>query len=119
MAAAAGCQSDHVKIAHEVDGQGTGGTNSSSDPCANFGCSPPPLCSTGCLAQCGCCSCGWGEIIEISGKLYECMGPCYAPYHEDDGGGGTGGSDPNSGAGGTGGTGGSDPNSGAGGTGGS
>jgi hypothetical protein len=44
--------------------------------CANVGCAAPPLCSAGCQATCGCCSCTPGER---SGDLVCTSAGCYAP----------------------------------------
>ena len=55
--------------------------------CANVGCAAPPLCSVGCQATCGCCSCAPGER---AGDLL-CVGGCYQPAPTSDG--GDGGSD--------------------------
>jgi hypothetical protein len=43
--------------------------------CANVGCGAPPLCSEGCRATCGCCSCTPGDR---QGDLV-CTNGCYAP----------------------------------------
>ena len=43
--------------------------------CSRVGCAPPPLCSSGCTAACGCCACA-EETVE--GGL-RCTGGCYAP----------------------------------------
>jgi hypothetical protein len=51
----------------------TGGTTSFS--CAGIGCSPPPLCSEGCTARCGCCSCTPGVR---QGDLICTKSGCYA-----------------------------------------
>jgi hypothetical protein len=53
----------------------TGDAETSSVNCATVGCSAPPLCSLGCTATCGCCSCAEGER---QGDLV-CHGGCYAP----------------------------------------
>jgi hypothetical protein len=61
-------------------GADTGGPN-----CANVGCAAPPMCSTGCQAPCGCCSCASGQR---NGDLL-CTGGCYVPAPDggSDGGG--------------------------------
>jgi hypothetical protein len=51
-----------------------GGTN--PNPCATAGCAAPPLCSVGCTATCGCCSCSPGEH---TGDLVCTDQGCYAP----------------------------------------
>jgi hypothetical protein len=51
--------------------------------CANVGCSAPPLCSVGCQATCGCCSCSPGER---NGELVCTSQGCYAPAPASDGG---------------------------------
>ena len=53
----------------------TGGTTSSQPNCAMVGCSPPPLCSEGCTAPCGCCPCTTGQR---SGDLICTKNGCYA-----------------------------------------
>jgi hypothetical protein len=50
--------------------------------CANVGCAAPPLCSQGCQAPCGCCSCAPGER---AGDLL-CVGGCYVPAPSEDAG---------------------------------
>lgn len=51
------------------------------DPCAAAGCAAPPLCSTGCQAECGCCSCGSSDSYcgEQDGQAaaFVCNGGCY------------------------------------------
>jgi hypothetical protein len=59
---------------------GSGGTAgataaTTSFPCAGIGCSPPPLCSEGCAARCGCCSCTPGVR---QGDLICTKNGCYA-----------------------------------------
>ena len=54
----------------------------SMSTCANVGCAAPPLCSVGCQATCGCCSCASGERV---GDLL-CVGGCYQPAPVSDGG---------------------------------
>jgi hypothetical protein len=51
--------------------------------CANVGCAAPPLCTAGCQATCGCCSCAPGER---NGDLVCTSGGCYAPAPATDGG---------------------------------
>ena len=51
--------------------------------CANVGCAAPPLCSAGCQATCGCCSCTPGER---SGDLVCTSAGCYAPVQVADAG---------------------------------
>lgn len=46
--------------------------------CSTVGCSPAPLCETGCTAACGCCSCAPGEIIALDAGARVCVGGCYA-----------------------------------------
>jgi hypothetical protein len=55
----------------------------STHPCANVGCSAPPLCSTGCQAVCGCCTCSPGER---NGALVCTSAGCYAEAPAGDGG---------------------------------
>src|SRR5688572_22439926 len=50
--------------------------------CANVGCAAPPLCSTGCQAMCGCCSCAPGQR---SGDLVCTAQGCYEPAPADAG----------------------------------
>lgn len=50
--------------------------------CANVGCAAPPLCSTGCQATCGCCSCAPGQR---SGDLVCTSQGCYEPAADDGG----------------------------------
>jgi hypothetical protein len=45
--------------------------------CSNVGCSPPPLCSEGCTAVCGCCACGQGDTISTEAGTLVCNGGCY------------------------------------------
>jgi hypothetical protein len=52
--------------------------------CANAGCAAPPLCSVGCTATCGCCSCSPGQR---SGELVCTDQGCFAPAPAIDGGG--------------------------------
>lgn len=51
----------------------SGQAGESSIDCSQVGCSPPPLCSTGCTEQCGCCPCTEGEV---QGELV-CTGGCF------------------------------------------
>jgi Kunitz/Bovine pancreatic trypsin inhibitor domain len=51
--------------------------------CASVGCAAPPLCSAGCQATCGCCSCAPGER---NGDLVCTSAGCYAPAQLDDAG---------------------------------
>ena len=53
---------------------GRGGTGGSVD-CSTIGCAPPPMCSVGCTAVCGCCACGEGTT---QGDLI-CTGGCWRP----------------------------------------
>ena len=55
---------------------------SGASPCQHTGCAAPPLCSTGCQAQCGCCTCTPGTR---SGDLI-CTNGCYDPAPASDGG---------------------------------
>ena len=50
----------------------------SAPVCANAGCAAPPLCSTGCTAVCGCCSCLPGQI-SANGSLVCTNNGCYEP----------------------------------------
>ena len=59
--------------------------------CANVGCSAPPLCSTGCQATCGCCTCTPGQR---SGDLVCTSAGCYEPAPASDGGSDVGGGVP-------------------------
>lgn len=59
-------------------GSGSGGNGGSID-CSNVGCAPPPFCSEGCTATCGCCGCAEGESQLIGGEPYLCRGGCLAP----------------------------------------
>jgi hypothetical protein len=63
--------------------QPDGGDGGLTSMCANVGCAAPPLCSQGCQATCGCCSCAPGER---SGNLL-CVGGCYVPAQDQDAGG--------------------------------
>ena len=47
--------------------------------CSTVGCSPPPLCDTGCTARCGCCSCARGETLRLDGGSLVCSDGCYEP----------------------------------------
>ena len=51
--------------------------------CAHAGCAAPPLCSVGCTATCGCCSCSPGER---NGDLVCTSQGCFAPAPATDGG---------------------------------
>jgi hypothetical protein len=62
--------------------QGNGGIGGID--CSQAGCAQPPLCSVGCQAACGCCSCAPGEIVVIDGATYRCSGGCYASRCETD-----------------------------------
>ena len=53
---------------------GNAGTGGSTIDCALVGCSPPPMCATGCTATCGCCPCADGTW---QGDLV-CRGGCWA-----------------------------------------
>jgi hypothetical protein len=61
------------------------GTNTHPTPnqCAAVGCAASPLCSTGCQATCGCCSCAPGER---NGDLVCTARGCYEPAPAADGG---------------------------------
>ncbi len=50
--------------------------------CANVGCAAPPLCSAGCQATCGCCSCPPGQR---SGDFVCTDQGCYEPAPADGG----------------------------------
>ena len=50
--------------------------------CANAGCAAPPLCSVGCQATCGCCSCAPGQL---NGDLLCTSQGCYEPVRADSG----------------------------------
>jgi hypothetical protein len=63
------------------DGGATPDTRVAS--CANVGCAAPPMCSAGCTARCGCCSCAPGER---TGDLVCTDQGCYAPAPASDGG---------------------------------
>jgi hypothetical protein len=54
----------------------------STNACATVGCAAPPLCSTGCQATCGCCTCAQGER---NGDLVCTSRGCYAPAPNLDG----------------------------------
>ena len=62
-----------------LDPKGDGSTTN----CANVGCAAPPLCSAGCQATCGCCSCAPGER---NGDLVCTSAGCYEPAPPSDGG---------------------------------
>src|SRR5688572_3328720 len=79
---AAGCGSRSLTGSPPAD-SGAGGTGGGAASCANVGCSPPPLCSQGCQAACGCCDCAPGER---SGNLVCASGGCYEPAPATDGG---------------------------------
>ncbi len=51
--------------------------------CANVGCAAPPLCSVGCTATCGCCSCSAGQR---NGDLVCTDQGCFASLTVTDGG---------------------------------
>ncbi len=53
---------------------GTGGRDAGSVDCSMVGCAAPPLCSTGCTEQCGCCPCSEGDTM----GAYVCKGGCWA-----------------------------------------
>jgi hypothetical protein len=55
------------------------GAHDSTIDCSAVGCSPPPLCSEGCQAVCGCCACAEGSTSSIGGTVHVCRGGCYAP----------------------------------------
>jgi hypothetical protein len=58
-----------------VGSGGSGGTGGGSTiDCSMVGCSPPPMCATGCTATCGCCPCADGTW---QGNLL-CQGGCWA-----------------------------------------
>jgi hypothetical protein len=54
-------------------------THDSTIDCSAVGCSPPPLCSEGCQAVCGCCACAEGSTSSIGGTVHVCRGGCDAP----------------------------------------
>jgi hypothetical protein len=56
-------------------GGGSGSKNDGSIDCSTIGCAPPPMCSSGCTAVCGCCACGEGMV---EGDLI-CAGGCWKP----------------------------------------
>jgi hypothetical protein len=58
---------------------GADAAHDSTIDCSAVGCSPPPLCSEGCQAVCGCCACAEGSTISIGGTVHVCRGGCYAP----------------------------------------
>ncbi|MCA9564020.1 MAG: hypothetical protein KC561_11050 [Myxococcales bacterium] len=47
--------------------------------CSTAGCAAIPLCSVGCTAVCGCCSCSDGESTDEFGTPHVCVGGCWAP----------------------------------------
>jgi hypothetical protein len=59
--------------------------------CANVGCAAPPLCSAGCQATCGCCTCTPGQR---NGELVCTSAGCYEPAPASDGGSDVGGGGP-------------------------
>src|SRR5688572_20605488 len=78
----AGCGSRSLTGSPPAD-SGAGGAGGGPTSCANVGCSPPPLCSQGCQAACGCCACAPGQR---SGNLVCASGGCYEPAPATDGG---------------------------------
>ena len=55
---------------------GSPGVHPTPSMCATVGCGPPPMCRTGCQAQCGCCTCTPGDRI---GDLVCTSAGCYEP----------------------------------------
>lgn len=64
-----------------MGGGGSVGTGGATIDCSMVGCSPPPMCDTGCTAPCGCCPCAEGSLM----GSYVCTGGCYAPIPTDAG----------------------------------